>query len=317
MVFIFDDDTTISLEDFLEMVKKERNLFFKNSFERAYQSFVELGYDSKDKAFFEENASEIVESMREQCWNDFILEEKEFTSQMMKKLIKDNIIDDCTPREAVEWYVDTYPEHIYQLNLSNTQSRRSRAGKEFEDIIELILLGAGVHMDSQGNIGKDSFVQKGLGKLVDAVSPGVIEFEENKRNVVLISAKTTLRERWQEVPEEMGRTGAREMFLATLDEKISDEVLNTLYEANIQLTTTKAIKEKYYTNNSRVLTFEDLVRICLDNAKQWNDYNFTSTKLEQAISLVENQIKKHDNHEFVKNSLLNRVMKYSKLLSEK
>ena len=59
----------------------------------------------------------------------------------------------------------------------------------------------------------------------------------------MISAKTTLRERWQEVPEEMGRTGAREMFLATLDTTISSDVLNTLYEANIQVTTTKKIKE--------------------------------------------------------------------------
>ena len=46
----------------------------------------------------------------------------------------------------------------------------------------------------------------------------------------------------QEVPEEMGRTGAREMFLATLDTSISSDVLNTLYEANIQVTTTKNIK---------------------------------------------------------------------------
>lgn len=62
--------------------------------------------------------------------------------------------------------------------------------------------------------------------MVDTVSPGVTEFEINKRDAVLISAKTTLRERWQEVPEEMGSTGAREMFLATLGEKVSDNVLN-------------------------------------------------------------------------------------------
>ena len=42
---------------------------------------------------------------------------------------------------------------------------------------------------------------------------------------MLISAKTTLRERWQEIPEEMGRTGAREMFLVTLDDTISKEVI--------------------------------------------------------------------------------------------
>lgn len=304
------------IEGFLDNVKKERNAFFKNSFERAYQAFVELEYDKEDEAFFLENASLVVEKMRSKCWEDFLIEEKEFTSRMLRELIDESYVSSLSPIEAIEWYVDTYPEHIYQLNLSNTQSRRSRAGKEFEDIIELILLGANVPMDSQGNIGKESFVQKGLGKLVDVVSPGAIEFEENKRNVVLISAKTTLRERWQEVPEEMGRVGAREMFLATLDDKVSDEVLNTLYEANIQLTTTKEIKNRAYPNNSRVLTFEDLVKICKENAMMWKAYNYDSLKLEQAMVLVDKQIKKHEGHEFVKNSLVSRLLAYSKLYDE-
>ena len=136
---------------------------------------------------------------------------------MLKELVDDEYIKTLTPIEAITWFVEEFPEHIYALTLSNTQSRRSRAGKEFESTIELILIGAGIPLDSQGNIGKQEFVNKGLGKLVDLVSPGVLEYIVNKRNTVLISAKTTLRERWQEVPEEMGRTGAREMFLATLD----------------------------------------------------------------------------------------------------
>ena len=112
----------------------------------------------------------------------------------------------------------------------------------------------------------------------------------------------------------MGRTGAREMFLATLDEKISDDVLNTLYEANIQLTTTKAIKQKSYSRNSRVLTFEDLVNICIDTSKQWEHYSFEADKIEQAIAIVNKQIKKHENHEFVKRSLMNRIMTYREKL---
>ena len=300
----------ISLEKYLETVKQERTTYFKSSFERAYNCFVKLGYDKKDAQFFKENASKIVEEMRKKCWEDFLEEESQFTVYMMKKLIDDSIVSKMNSKESVEWYVETYPEHIYQLNLSNTQSRRSRAGKEFENIIELILIGAGVPMDSQGNIGKESFVTKGLGKLVDAVSPGVIEFEENKRNTVLISAKTTLRERWQEVPEEMGRTGAREMFLATLDDKISDEVLRTLYEANVQVTTTKAIKDKKYSDNSRVLTFEDLVKICLDNSDKWTNYVFSTEQLNQAVSLLQKQIEKHEQHTFMKEAFQKRMLAY-------
>lgn len=126
---------------------------------------------------------------------------------MLQQLVKPEEVKNKAGIEAVTWFVETFPEEIYSLTLSNTQSRRSRAGKEFEAIIELILIGANIPIDSQGNIGKKAFVEKGLGKLVDIVSPGAIEYNLNKRNTVLISAKTTLRERWQEVPEEMGRTG--------------------------------------------------------------------------------------------------------------
>ena len=307
---------SITVEDFMKQIKSERETFFKNSFERAYQAFCELNYDKKDSGFFIKNASAVVEEMRKQCWSDFLKEENLFTAHMLEYLIPFQSYPDADAQEAIKKYVGSFPEHIYQLCLSNTQSRRSRAGKEFEHIIELILIGAGVPLDSQGNIGKDYFVEKGLGKLVDTVSPGVVEFEINKRNSVLISAKTTLRERWQEVPEEMGRTGAREMFLVTLDEKISENVLNTLYEANIQLTTTAANKEKNLDNNDRVLSFEDLIKICLDNAAKWDIYKYTLEQSRQVIELLNKQVEKHLDHKMIKESFEKRVQTYASFITQ-
>ncbi|WEG37117.1 type II restriction endonuclease [Amygdalobacter nucleatus] len=289
----------ISLDEYKNLVKEQRKDEFKQPYDLVYDNFIKLGYDKVSKEFFLENASEVVEKLRNGCWNEFQPLEKEFTSKMLKELVDEDYIKSFSPIDAITWFVEEFPEHIYALTLSNTQSRRSRAGKEFESIIELILIGAGIPIDSQGNIGKQEFVNKGLGKLVDLVSPGVLEYIVNKRNTVLISAKTTLRERWQEVPEEMGRTGAREMFLATLDTSISSDVLDTLYEANIQVTTTKNIKETYYTNNERVLTFEKLVEICLDNVSHWKNFNYTVEQNEQIIELINKQIEKHQNHKFV------------------
>lgn len=40
-----------NIEDYLELVKKERAAYFKNSFERAYQAFIELGYDKNPNSF--------------------------------------------------------------------------------------------------------------------------------------------------------------------------------------------------------------------------------------------------------------------------
>ena len=306
----------ITIEEYQKQIKIERDTFFKNSFERAYQAFLELKYNEKEPSFFMDNASEIVEKMREQCWKDFLLEEKAFTSHMLEFLIVNEDYNGLNNTDSIRKYVEAFPDHIYQMCLSNTQSRRSRAGKEFEHIIELIFIGAGVPLDSQGNIGKEFFVEKGLGKLVDNVSPGVVEFDINKRNAVLISAKTTLRERWQEVPEEMGRTGAREMFLATLDEKITDNVLNTLYEANIQLTTTASNKEKNFKNNNRVLSFEELIKICLDNAAKWEQFEYSEYQANQAIELLNKQVDKHSEHAIMKNAFENRLAHYYKYTKE-
>ncbi|MBR2295674.1 MAG: hypothetical protein IJ869_07955 [Clostridiales bacterium] len=302
----------IDLSTYQEYVKKERNRFFETPYNLVYHSFVNLGYDQKEPSYFISNASDIVEALRSECWNRFLPREKEFTSSMLSYLVNENDYLGMTPQESIISFAETYPDHIYQLSLSNTQSRRARAGKEFEAIIELILMGAGVSMDTQGNIGKKIFVDKGLGKLVDVVSPGVTEYIIDKNDVVLISAKTTLRERWQEVPEEMGRTGAKEMFLATLDESISDEVLNTLYESNIRITTTRNIKNKCYPNNKRVLDFERLLEICVKNYEQWTNYDYSLFERDQMEKAVILQIEKHIGHDFVVEQLRNRLKKYKR-----
>ena len=299
----------ISLEEYKNLIKSERMNVFKQPYDLVYDNFVELEYDKKSKEFFLKNASEIVTELRNKCWEEFKPLEKSFTSKMLKELIDSDYISKLDPITAITCFIEQYPEHIYALTLSNTQSRRSRAGKEFESIIELIFIGAGIFIDSQGNIGKQEFIEKGLGKLVDLVSPGVLEYIINKRNTVLISAKTTLRERWQEVPEEMGRTGAREMFLATLDKQISADVLDALYEANIQITTTSEIKEAYYADNDRVLTFEKLLEICSFNNSHWEKFSYTVDQKKKIIELIDKQIIKHRNHKFVEDYYLKRKNK--------
>ena len=119
------------------------------------------------------------------------------------------------------------------------------------------------NLNGQGSVGKQTFSRNGLGKLVDFVSPGVVQYVRNKRNTTLISAKTTLRERWQEVPEEVTRTGTREMYLATLDEGITEETRTVLYEANVILATTRGNKERNYPSDQRIVTFEELINIAI------------------------------------------------------
>ena len=296
-------------EQFREAVKKAREEKFLQPYELAYKVFRQLGFDEKSPDFFETSASKIVEEMRSACWKEFVSEEKKFTSDMLRELINEDKIKNLSPVDAVSSFVTDYPDHIYDLSLSNTQSRRSRAGKEFEAIIELILVGAAIPLDSQGNIGKKVFADKGLGKLVDVVSPGVMEYLIDKNDTVLISAKTTLRERWQEVPEEVSRTGANSMYLITLDDSVSQNVLDELYESNIILTTIESVKNKSYKDNKRVFTFEQLIKKCKHVKENWDVFIYSDTQRIEIIDSLEKQQARHHDHDFVFRYYLNRIKK--------
>lgn len=291
----------MKLEAYKDFVKKQRDCYFSDDkpYDFIYRQFEINGLTKQKPDYFYKNASRIIECIREKSWQEFQDKEHQFTSKMLSSLYSEKDVENMTSNEAIAWFVEKFPLHIYNLNLSNTQSRRSRAGKEFEAIIELILIGANIPMDSQGNIGKKFFIDKGLGKLVDFVSPGSIEYVLNKRDTVLISAKTTLRERWQEVPEEMGRTGAREMFLVTLDNSISQEVIENLNDANIQIVTTEFLKNDKYSDYHSVISFEKLLSILKETTVKWTEFDYSKKSKEEIIINIENQLKKHSKHPFV------------------
>lgn len=286
------------IEEFENLIREKR-AEIPSPYARVYKEFIALGYDKKDKDYFINNASEIVENLRSACWDTIVPLRNDFTTKMLCELIDEDAIDGLPPHIAIENYLKDYSEHIYRLCLSNTQSLRSCAGKEFEILLELILMGAELPLDSQGNIGKSTFTRRGLGKLVDLVLPGVTEYEIDKNYTVLISAKTTLRERWQEVPEEMGRTGAREMFLATLDDTISADVLETLKEANIRIVTTSKIKNNKYKSNRQVISFEQLIEICNEIVNRWQTNSYSSEEKEGILLEINKLKEKHNDKDFI------------------
>ena len=291
----------MNIEDYKDFVRNQREIYFSDDkpYDFIYRQFENNGLTEQSKDYFFQNASHIIESIREKSWQEFQDKEHQFTSKMLSSLYSEKDMEKMSSNEAIAWFVEKFPLHIYNLSLSNTQSRRSRAGKEFEAIIELILIGADIPMDSQGNIGKRFFVDKGLGKMVDFVSPGSVEYVINKRDTVLISAKTTLREHWQEVPEEMGRTGAREMFLVTLEDSISREVIENLNDANIQVVTTKFLKDDKYSTYHSVISFEKLLSILKETIVKWNEFDYSNESKEEIIANIENQLEKHVKHPFV------------------
>ena len=288
----------MNIDAFKEFIRIERPKKMLSPFELSYQSFNDLGFTKKDKEFFLENESLIVEQLREKNWEKFLELEREFTGFVFEKLIDKNKVEESKAIDIIKWFVTEYSDHIYALSLSNTQSRRSRAGNEFEAIIELILMGAKIPFDTQGSIGTGVFESSNLAKLVDCVSPGASEYKINKRNTSLISAKTTLRERWQEVGDEMDRTKAREMYLATLDDSLSKNVIQLIGENNIIIVTTKSNKDSLYSDSQNVISFEYMVEELSTKALAWDNYSYSHDIIKEKTERYSIQLDKFKDNSF-------------------
>jgi hypothetical protein len=147
-----------------------------------------------------------------------------------------------TVRRTCGEYAGYISPYIYELSLSNTQSRRSRAGKTFEQVIYKLYETFGYEFVSQGQLGKEVFKAKGLGKMVDSLLPSITAFEMRRDKVIIGTMKTTLRERWQEVVEEINRTGLPSIYLLTMDDDISESKATQMRHHNVVLVVPKAVK---------------------------------------------------------------------------
>lgn len=197
--------------------------------------------------------SEFIVKMREVGWSEFLKDESKFNTQVInglseilstpKSILSDLIeanIQGKTGDELVavirdlcgEYFGRVFP-YIYELSLSNTQSRRSRAGQTFEAIVYSIYETLGYSYDSQKKIGRKTFDEAGLGKKVDSVLPSMDAFLQMRTKTIIGTMKTTLRERWQEVAEEIERTKVPQIYLLTVDSEIAPSKAEEMGHHNI------------------------------------------------------------------------------------
>lgn len=229
------------------------------------------------------NLSNYIFNTREGCWKLYLKDESIFfretisflvqNRELPKKLMEDSIIENISAglsnmdRESqfrelsktVGSFASKIMPYIYTLCLSATQSRRSRAGKTFENIIEYLLKTFDFSFDNQASIGKHFYKVQNIGKIVDIIIPGKEEYVSNRSKCQIISMKTTLRERWQEVVEEMTRTNIPHIFLLTVDKSITPGILDTLGHHNITIVDYKEIANGFNTNNN-IISFERFFR---------------------------------------------------------
>lgn len=138
---------------------------------------------------------------------------------------------------------------FYSEMLNAAQQRKARVGAGFEAHIRALLLAS-----------KIPFVeQKVVSSLrPDFVLPNIELYKANSPAALVLSAKTTLRERWKQVT--MENRGCP-VFLATLDEKVAVSSVKKMKEHEVFLVVPEAFKSKGtvvdFSTETNVLSFKE------------------------------------------------------------
>lgn len=145
-----------------------------------------------------------------------------------------------------------------QIFLSASQQRKSRAGRSFENHIRAMLEAGGVRAEEQAILG---------GRRPDFVLPDAKTVRSKSRghlDAAILSAKTTLRERWKQITHERFNCA---IYLATVDDRVSPQALADLQAAQITLVVPESLKasnETVYRSDGNVITmkqfFEEEIR---------------------------------------------------------
>jgi len=135
--------------------------------------------------------------------------------------------------------------------LSASQLRKTRAGRSFEQHISKLFCDGGILFEEQfitGNRRPDFVLPNG--RMLDPVVRG-------STDVLIFSAKTTLRERWKQLALERFNC---DFFLATVDDRVSSEAIDDMRHQSIYLVVPESLKKSKdtcYEKKTNVMTFRE------------------------------------------------------------
>ena len=137
---------------------------------------------------------------------------------------------------------------LYQVMLDASQQRRTRVGAGFESHIRRMLQAGRIPYEEQAVVST---------RRPDFVLPTKNLYMNKSSDALVLAAKTTLRERWKQVPMEQRNCT---VFLATMDEKVTRSAVKEMANLQITLVVPESFKSKgtiiEYAKESNVLTFK-------------------------------------------------------------
>lgn len=143
-----------------------------------------------------------------------------------------------------------FPE-INRILLSSAQQRKSRAGYSLEHHLRRMLIDGGIPHESQ-------VVLKEKNRRPDFILPSVKVFsdlERDKSAALILSVKSSLRERWKQV---QGESANCELYLATFDGSVGKDAIKAMGNLGVRLVVPESLKESTeteYESSSEVISF--------------------------------------------------------------
>lgn len=229
--------------------------------EEAIRLKIAPPHDGTD--YIKANFSRLVEELQIDAYNLYLKAEEEEGIKAIRKRLEEKTSTEPTVAEVMETASGMFKE-LNSFFLSLTQSRRTRAGKAFEVILNTLFKRLEYPFAEQQIInGKPDFLM-----------PNREYYDRNAMDCIIFTAKRTLRERWRQIVTE-GTRGLG-FYLATIDEKVSRVQLDEMKSHRIYLVIPAAIilNIPYYEAADNVLTFEDFFTYHLDPAvSRWKARN--------------------------------------------
>lgn len=218
-----------------------------------------LAGQNGDKKFIKKNFSLLVGKLESDAYKTYLTAQKTAWKKSIRFYFGQNLKATATSAEAIE-YIGSRFDDFDTFFLSVSQSRKSRAGSTFEDIIRELFKRLDYPFDEQQIInGKPDFLM-----------PGRAYYDQNAMECIVFTAKRTLRERWRQIVTE-GTKGLG-FFLATIDVDVSENNLDEMKKNKIYLVVPAQLKTRieHYKNAGNVISFEDFFEGYLDPAmKRW------------------------------------------------
>lgn len=182
-------------------------------------------------------------------WDLFREYQRRERSVELVRIVLGDTARTITASEVIRRLIDEY-QTIDALLLSASQQRKSRAGYSYEHHIEAMLTGGSIPFEKQVIIEAK--------KRPDFILPSLAFIDSGKETAatgLILSAKTTLRERWKQVEREKG---SRRLFLTTVDENIADNAIEDMASFGVHLVIPESLmrsKEAEYEGHKNVMSF--------------------------------------------------------------